>query len=216
MLLLPAALVLSLLLAQGASAAALTADRVDLDVRLDPQSEALYASGQLVLRNTGHTDIEILTLLFPAPLGSRTTCTAVWDSDGELGWRSDPADNLHSQKLSVLLRSRLRPGKKITLGLNFEIALDGLSADAPARVSAQDARLAGAGWYPLPDDAGPAWAGRLRLVVRLPKSWRVSAPVKLKKVAESESLASYEVQRERPVSERTLFRAHARLESPPP
>jgi hypothetical protein len=212
----PAALLLSLVLALGANATALTAERVDLDVRLDPQSEALYASGKLVLRNTGRTTIEILTLLFPAPLGSRTTCTAVWDADGELGWRSDPAEKPQGRTLSVLLRSRLRPGRKMTLGLNFEITLEGLPPDAPARVSAEDVRLAGAGWYPLPDEADPEPVDRLRLVVRLPKSWQVSAPVKLKKVAESKVLASYELQRERPVRGRTLFRARARPASAPP
>jgi hypothetical protein len=182
----PAALLLSLVLPSGANAAALTAERVDLDVRLDPQSEALYASGKLVLRNTGRTAIEVLTLRFPALLGSRTTCTAVWDADGELGWRLDPAEKLQGHKLSVLLRSRLRPGQKMTLGLNFEITLEGVPRDAPTRVSAEDARLAGGGWYPLPDKTGPELVERLRLVVRLPKSWHVSAPVKLKKVAEGE------------------------------
>ena len=210
-----AALLLSLGLAAGANATALTVERVDLDVRLDPQSQALYASGKLVLRNTGRTAIEILTLLFPAPLGSRTTCTAVWDPHGELGWRLDPAEKLQGHKLSVLLRSRLRPGKKMTLGLNFEITLEGLPPDAPTRVSAENARLASAGWYPLPDEADPELVDRLRLVVRLPKSWQVSAPVKLKKVAESKVLASYELQRKRPVPGRTLFRARARPVSAP-
>jgi hypothetical protein len=205
----------ALLFPSSASADSLAVERLDLDVRLDPQSQALYAGGKLTLRNTGGTSIEVLTLQFPAPLGSRTTCTAVWDANGELGWRSDPVDETQDQELSVLLRPWLKPGKKMTLGLNFEITLEGLPADAPASVSSGTARLTGTGWYPLPDGADPLRTNKLRLVVRLPKTWQVSAPVKMKRITRGALLAGYELQVERPVPGQTLFLAHARGEPEP-
>jgi hypothetical protein len=184
----------ALLAASDAPAATLQVERVELSVQLDPELHALYATARLFLRNPGRQALDVLDFTLPAPLGARFECRSVWERKGELGWRLDPADN--AATLRVALASPLKAGKKLVVGISYEVDLENLSTpDAPASVSAQSAQLFATGWYPLPAaGSGLAVPGRIRLAVRLPKEWRVSAPVKLNKIAEGSALASYELE----------------------
>jgi hypothetical protein len=183
---------------------------VVLDVQLDPPGRAFYISAKILLRNQGSQTVGILELVFPAPLGSHTTTTAVWDEKGELAWRSDPVEESDPRMLRVALRSPLKRGDEILLGLNFETTLEKFSAaNAPALMSGEAARLATTGWYPLPDAPDSNAPRQLRLVVRLPKEWRASSPVKLRKVLERAHLASYELKLDHVEAGQILFRAWA-------
>lgn len=209
-------LLLLLFTSLPAAAGSLMTKRVVLNVRLDPPWQAFYVSAKILLRNQGPQTIDILKLVFPAPLGSRTKTTAVWDEKGELAWRSDPVEESQNRTLLVSLRSPLERGDEILLGLNFETTLEEFSgADSPASVSAASAHLATTGWYPLPDASGSAAPRQLLLVVRLPRDWQVSSPVKLHKFAEQSLLASYELKLKQVEAGQTLFRAWAPATAPP-
>lgn len=208
-----AALVLA---SPAAPASPVEIERVDLNVHLDPRFQALYATAKLVLRNRGEEPLNILEFAFPGPLGARVTCRGVWDREGELGWRFDPAEEDSSRKLLVALRSPFKPGKKLVLGVSYEASLAGLTApNAPALVSSQRARLLTTGWYPLLARSHTVVPRALRLVVRLPKECQVRAPVKLKKIANGTTLASYELTLKHIEPETVVFRAEACPSVPP-
>lgn len=195
----------------------LATKRVVLNVRLDPPWQAFYTSAKILLHNQGPQSIDILELVFPAPLGCHTKTTAVWDEKGELAWRSDPVEESDDRTLLVSLRSRLKRGDEILLGLNFETTLEQFSAtNSPAMVSAQSAHLDATGWYPLPVGSGAGPPRTLRLVVRLSKDWQVSSPVKLHKFAEHTLLASYELNLKQVEAGQTIFRAWAPDSTGPP
>lgn len=184
-----------LLPAPGVPAAELQVERVELSVQLDPELHALYATARLFLRNPSHQALDILDFTVPAPLGARFECRSVWVREGELGWRLDPVED-NAATLRVALSSPLKAGKKLVVGISYEVNLEGLRAPgAPASVSAQNAQLSTTDWYPLPvAGSGLAVPARLRLAVRLPKDWRVSAPTEVKKIADGSALASYELE----------------------
>lgn len=176
-------------------AAELEVERVELSVQLDPEAQALYATARLFLRNPGHPALDILDFTVPAPLGERFDCRSVWVRKGELAWRLDPVEDSAAARLRVALLSPLKAGKKLVIGVSYEVDLEGLSPpDAPASVAPHNARLSTTGWYPLPAGTGSATPERLRLAVRLPKDWRVNAPVKVKRITDGSALASYEVE----------------------
>jgi len=192
---LPLLLVGVLLAAPVSPAAELEVERVELSVQLDPEAQALYATARLFVRNPGPAALEILEFSVPAPLGRHFECRSVWVRKGELGWRLDPVEESSAARLRVALLTPLKAGKKLVIGISYEVNLEGLSApDAPARVSPQNARLSTTGWYPLPAGSGSVAPQRLRLAVRLPKDWRVSAPVEIKRITDGSALASYELE----------------------
>ncbi|MFQ5776976.1 MAG: hypothetical protein ACE5IP_03100 [Terriglobia bacterium] len=192
--------------------AQLRAERVNLEVRIDPAPLAVYAKARLVLRNRNPKSRDIVELRFPAPLGSRVQVRAVWDRGGELGWRSDAGADGESRKLRIALRAPLRRGKKVEVVVSYDMDLTGFtSPEAPLEVSSSGARLGTTGWYPLPLGLDPAAPQRLRLSVRLPKEWRVSARARLKKLSNGTALASYELTLKRVEPGRWLLRAGTTL-----
>lgn len=191
------ACVVAVLLAQPPLLTAeLVVKRVDLDVRLDPPARMLYAKATIALHNRGEKAVEIIELAFPPPLGARVQVNAVWDRQGEMEWRSDPVEG-KSEPRSLLLATRtpLRAGKKLVVVVSFELRLEAVAAAADAAVvlTEESARLGSAGWYPLPSAAHPVLPQRLRLAVRLPRAWQVSAPVRLKPLRGGTALAGYEL-----------------------
>ena len=129
-----------------------------------------------------------------------------------MGWRSDPGADGESRRLRVALRAPLRRGKELELVVSYDVDLAGFTAgEAPLLVSASSARLETSGWYPLPLGLDPAVPRRLRLSVRVPKEWQVSACARLKKPSHGTSLASYELVLKRVVPGRWLFRAGTTL-----
>lgn len=205
---LPLLLVAVLLAAPVSPAAELEVERVELSVQLDPEAQAFYATARLFLRNSGYLALEILDFTVPAPLGERFECRSVWARKGELGWRLDPVEDSGAARLRVALLTPLKAGKKLVIGISYEVNLEGLSAlDPPASVSAQNARLSTTGWYPRPAASGSAVPQRLRLAVRLPKDWRVSAPIKVKRISDGSALASYELELKHLESGQLLFGA---------
>lgn len=188
-----------LLQAPAPLAAQIEVERVELSVRIDAPLHSLYTQARLLLRNRGPRSPAVLELAFPAPLGPRVRPGAVWDRKGELPWRSDPVEADSTRPLRVELRSPLAPGKRLVVVVSYDLNLKGfLSSGAALSVSRDGAQLPTTGWYPLPEGSPPASPQALRLTVRLPKEWQVTAPVKLKQLRDGTALASYEL-RLRPV-----------------
>ena len=198
-----------LLLAAPVAAAPLEIQKADFSVHLNPRFQALYATVLLTLRNTGRESFDVLEFEFPSPLGHRAQVLAAWDREGPLEWRSDPVEEDVPRELLVALRRLLRPGKKLVLGLRYEIALPGPSAEAPAGVDHHAARLATSGWYPLPARASNALPRKLRLDVRLPIGWRVHSPVRVKERTTGTALSHYELELNSVRPNQELLRAEA-------
>lgn len=191
-------------------AAQLRAERVELDVQIDPNLQALYVQAKLEIHNRGGKALDILELEFPAPLGSRLQVKTAWDEGGELAWRSDPVEETVPRPLRVVLRSPLAPGRKRLVVVSYELSLNGFAHPAAAAVVSEDsARLSTTGWYPWPRNSDPAAPQTLRLTVRLPKQWRVAAPTRLKKIREGTALAIYELEIKRVEPGRLVFQAGA-------
>ncbi len=189
------ACVVAVLLAQPPLLTAeLVVKRVDLDVRLDPPARMLYAKATIALHNRGGKEVEIIKLEFPPPLGPRVQVNAVWDRQGEMEWRSDAVEG-EDEPRSLLLATRtpLRPEKKLVVVVSFELRLEAVAADAAVVLTEESARLGSTGWYPLLAAAHPVLPQRLRLTVRLPRAWQVSAPVRLKLLRGGTALAGYEL-----------------------
>lgn len=213
----PFALLVGLLLALPVSAQ-WRVERVELTAQIDPQLQSLYAKARLLLQNESHAPVDLLEVVFPAPLGARTEPTAVWDRESQLAWRSDPPEAESAPRtVQVALRSRLRPGGKTDIVIRFELSLEGWGArEAPVGISAEQVDLASTGWYPLPPSRSRAGSPRrlerpeaLRLTVRLPRDWRVHSPAKAKRIGNGTLLAGYEVKL-KPVPESgTLLGARA-------
>ncbi len=160
-----------------------------------PPARMLYAKATVTLRNRGGKEVEIIKLEFPPPLGPRVQVNAVWDRQGEMEWRSDAVEG-EGEPRSLLLATRtlLRPEKKLAVVVSFELRLEAVAAaDAAVMLTEESARLGSAGWYPLPAAAHPVLPQRLRLTVRLPRAWQVSAPVRLKPLPGGTTLAGYEL-----------------------
>lgn len=204
-----------LLLTPALAVAQVTVEKVELNVQLDPRFQAVYAKAKLVLRNHSGRSYDVLKFSFPAPLGSHVEVSSVWDREGDLAWRGDLTGKEEAEQvLLVVLRSALAPGKKRVLVVSYDVNLGGSNAtDAPVVISSKGARLLTTGWYPLPTGSDPAVPGRLRLAVRLPKEWQVTAPVKLKRLRNGTALASYELRLETIEPGEVLLRA---VPSPPP
>ena len=191
--------------------AELAVKQVDLDVRLDPPARMLYAKATVTLHNRGEKAVEIIELAFPPPLGARVQVNAVWDRQGEMEWRSDPVEG-ESEPRSLLLATRtpLRAGKKLVVVVSFDIRLEGMAVDAAVVLTEESARLGSAGWYPLPSAAHPVLPQRLRLTVRLPRAWQVSAPVRLKPLPGGTVLTGYELDWKKVKPGVVLFEAWSR------
>lgn len=192
--------------------AQLEVERVELNVRIDARWQALYAQAKFDLRNHGPQSPDIVEFNFPAPLSPRLEIVTVWDRKGELPWRSDPVKEDTPRKLLVALRSPLAPEKKLALVVSYDLDLkDYAPPGAAVSVSSKSARLSTTGWYPLPARSDPALPRTLRLAVRLPKEWRVEAPVELKQLRDGTTLASYELELEPVEPSQLLFRAGSGL-----
>lgn len=196
--------------ALSARAANLEVEQVDIQARLDPRFQALYATVRLVVRNRSLQPLEVLEFGLAETLGARVLYNGAWDREGELDWRAHYEDEAKPPLLRVALRRPLRPGKKVTLGVRYEIGFQTAAATAPASVSPDGARLAAIGWYPLPAGAEPAGPRLLRLAARLPKEWQVSAPVALRKTHDGTALATYELTLKSVVPGETLLQAKRR------
>lgn len=199
-----------LLAVPAARAETLGVKSVELNVQIDPGLQTLYAKARLVLRNDGQRAVETVDLQLPPALGPQSHVVRVWDREGELAWRSDPPNPGRPRSLLVALRSPLKPGKKTVLVANYEVDFEGADdAAAGAQVTNGEARLNATGWYPVPADPRPAVPEVVKLEVRLPKDWRVSAPVTLKQQGDGASLAIYELKLEHVQPGGPLFRASA-------
>lgn len=202
----------SLLLPANQRAAQLEVERAEVNVHLDPPLLALYARAKLVLRNRSGQNLETLELEFPAPLGPRIKVRAVWDRGGELPWRAGPADEGAPRTLVVALRSPLPPEKESVVVVSYDVELEGFAAPkGPLSISSESAWLSTTGWYPLPGGSEPALPQELRLVVRLPKRWQVTAAVELKQISKGTALASYELELQTVEPGRILVRAGTAL-----
>lgn len=183
------------LLAAPAAAAPLEIQKADFSIHLDPRFRALYATVVLTLRNSGREPLEVLEFEFPPPLGPQAQVLAAWDREAPLEWRSDPVPDPveidAARELRVALRRPLRPGKKLVLGLRYEIALPAPAADAPATIDDRSARLAASGWYPQPARASNPLPRKLRLDVRLPLGWRLHSPIPVKERRRGTALRHY-------------------------
>lgn len=191
------------------AAASLEIQKADFSLHLDPRFRALYATVLLTVRNAGPDPLDVLEFEFPAPLGHRAQVSAAWDREGPLEWRSDPVEEGAARDLLLAIRRMLRPGKKLVVGLRFEIALPGLSAEAPAGIEPDGVRLLTSGWYPVPVRTSNALPQKLRIDVRLPLGWRVRSTVPVRERTRGTALSSYalELSPVRPSEE--LLRAEA-------
>lgn len=180
-----------LLLAAPSAAAPLEIQRADFSVQLDPRFQSLYATVVLTLRNTGVVSLDIVEFEFPPPLGPQARVLSAWDRDGQLEWRSDPVEVGSPLELLVALRRPLSPGRKLALGLRYEVKLADPPPGSPAWVNASGARLATSGWYPVPARASNPLPQKLRLDVRLPEDWSVHSPVAVKRRRTGTALSQY-------------------------
>ena len=170
-------------------------EMVELTARLDPATQAIYGKAILTIRSHAHESLSLLTFRFPYPMGAGVEINQVWDREDSLPWRRLRREEEEGEYLlQVSLAKPLRPEQKILLGFSFEIHSDRVTApDPPALLTADEARLRGIGWYPLPTWKEEVQVGRVRLEVRLPKQWMTSSTLPLKKTAEAMLLATYEV-----------------------
>lgn len=199
-----------------ALAAPVRASRVELDVQIDPGFETLYVQAKLEVQNPNPRTVDILELQFPAPLASRLQVKTAWDYSGELNWRCDAVAEGAPRPLRVALRSPLAPGKKRLVVVSYQLSLKSLANPAGAAVVSEErARLLTTGWYPWPAAPEPTAPQTLRLTVRLPKQWRVTAPAGLKKLREGTALATYELEVKPVEPEHLLFEAGAAVPASP-
>lgn len=199
-----------LLVHPAARAAPLEVKSVQLNVQIDPGLQTLYAKARLVLRNQGQREVDTLDLQFPPALAQQTQIQTVWDRAGELAWRSDAPNPGRPRSLLVALRSPLKAGKQTVLVASYEVNFQELDdASAGAQVTSSETRLNATGWYPVPVERSPVVPNVLKLEVRLPKEWRVSARVKLKQQRDGTSLAIYELKLEPVEPGALMFRASA-------
>jgi hypothetical protein len=195
-----------------AAAAQVEIERLELDARLEPQARAVYARATFFLRNRSYSSPDVLEFDFPAALAGRVRLGSVWDRNGELSWRADEVNPDGTRRLRVEVRAPLFPGKKLVVVVSYDLDLEGFAAAQDAlQLTAESARLATTGWYPLPRGSEPDLPRRLRLTVRLPKEWQVAAPAKLKRLRDGTALASYELELQRVEPGQLLFRAGAVL-----
>jgi hypothetical protein len=179
-----------------------------LDVRLDPEEQAISAKANLVLRNLGTTHVDLVNLFIPAPLGRRAVIERAWDYHGQLAFRADPIEANQSQQIQVALRKPLKPGGKQRIVLSYTLDLHGLPNSPTATgLSEKRASLATTGWYPAPALSSPP--PKIFLSVRLPKEWRVWALAKPKRVLEGQASASYDMTIKKAAADALLFRAAA-------
>ncbi len=171
-------------------------ERVELTARLNPAAPAIYGKAILTIRSRAAEELTHLTFRLPYPMGAGVEMRRVWDREDDLPWRRLRREEEEGEYLfQVSLAKPLRPEQKILLGFSFEIHSGQVTApDPPALLTADEARLRGIGWYPLPAWKKEVHVGRVRLEVRLPKLWEAGSALPLKKTAEATLLATYEVE----------------------
>jgi len=200
---------LLLLFGLPARAGELVIEEARISVRLDPEAGALYGKALLTLRNRTGRDLAAVDLKFPAAAGDNVKLNVVWDRHEDLPWRRLwRQEALGHFLFQVTLAKPLRDGKKILLGVSFDLTPGTAGDDAPAIVTATRASLRGTGWYPVAAE-GPAAPGRLKLTVRLPKTWVVTHPPGSKKKRPGILLADYKVNLGRKFTEEIVFAARA-------
>lgn len=180
--------------------------RLEFDVRIDPPPQSLYVKATYHVRSARTRTI--LDFHLPAAVAARMDFRRVWDREGELSWRLVMADEGVPQALRVFLRAPLEPRRLLVLVVSYDLNLKEAGVPAViATVEPDRARLATTGWYPLPTGSGTRLPLLLRLAVRLPKQWRVEAPVPLKQILDGTILDSYELELRRVRPDELLFRA---------
>ncbi|MFQ5817168.1 MAG: hypothetical protein ACE5H2_04315 [Terriglobia bacterium] len=198
---------LALLLALGPAPRFFAVNAVELDVRLEPADAQLAAKASLALVSRRVRPIHTLVLVFPAPFHDRARIRTVWDETGLLAWHTEPAKD--ALLIHVTFASPLAPLARRTVVVSFELDFAGLDSTAPAHLSDQEARLESSGWYPLPESAAADRLRRLRLDVRLPRTWRVERSGPIKHLRTGIQFAEYELKRKNIPAGRLLFRAYA-------
>lgn len=204
---LTATLGLALLLALGPTPQFFEVNAVELDVRLEPSDGRLAAKASLHLRSRRVRPAETLALVLPAPFQNRARIRAVWDETGVLAWHTEMAEA--ALLIRVTFARPLPALARRTVVVSFELDCGGLDSSAPAQLTARAARLESTGWYPLPAGSVSDRLRRVRLAVRLSRSWRVERRLRMKRVRSGKHVAEYELTAENVARDTLLFRAHA-------
>jgi len=197
-------LILALLL-QGTPVSRIVSVRtVELDVRLDPATRTLAGKASLELDSRRVLPIDTLALVLPPPFADRTRVEDVWDETGLLAWTA----KMESETLLLRLTFArpLAPLARRTVVIRFQLSLDELDSTA-VRLSQHEARLESSGWYPLPKEPVLERFRRIRLGVRLPRTWRVEAAGRLKRVRTGLEFAEYEITAKNVAPQTLLFQA---------
>lgn len=199
----------------------IVAEKAELTVQLDPEQQAIYGKVILSLRNVSQKVREKLTLRFSSPLAPGIAVKLVWDRDEDLPWRRLRAQETGGEYLLQLSLTRpLKPGGRILVGVSFELYFERIPAPGPvASITGGEARLAVAGWYPMPLANRELLPAQVRMAVRLPKLWKASSPAGLKRRRDGTLLALYELRWKKPKAgnadpDMVLFQARAPSSQP--
>ncbi len=177
---------------------------VELDVRLDPATRTLAGKANLELDSRRVLPIDTLDLFLSPPFADRARVEDVWDETGLLAWSA----KMESETLLLRLTFArpLPPLARRTVVIRFQLSLDEVDSTA-VRLNQHEARLESSGWYPFPKEAALERFRRIRLGVRLPRTWHVEATSQLKRVRTGLEFAEYEITAKNVAPQTLLFQA---------
>ena len=193
---------------ENSSSTPLNVEEVELDVRLEPATYTLSAKVMLGLRSRSLKPVEAIRLVVPAPFADRAHIYAVWDRSGFLAW--------HSQRIKkdlLIVTTFAQPigalGQR-WLVIRFDLDFTHFDApDAPAQLTPHAASLRATGWYPLPLGVRPRQFNKLRLGLRLPRTWRLRSHAESKHLHTGTEFTEYELTAEAVSASSLLFCAYA-------
>lgn len=170
----------------------LSIEEIELDLRLEPATHTLSAKVMLGLRSRSLRPMEVVRLVLPAPFADRAHIYAVWDRTGFLAWHTERREK--DLLIVTTFTAPIGPLGQRALVVHFELDLAGFDApEAPAQLTSRAASLHATGWYPLPVALRLTRINRLRLGLRLPRTWQLRSHTQLKHLHTSSEFAEYEL-----------------------
>lgn len=179
---------------------------LELDVRLEPATRILSAKARLDIVSRRVLPLTQLVLVLPPPFAERARVQAVWDATGLLAWHVQSAGE--ELRISVTLAKPLPSLSRRTVVMSFDLDLTGVDS-ALVKFTHREVQLASSGWYPFPENLLLDSLPRVRLGVRLPRTWRVQSTSNVKRLRTGPEFAEYELKAKNVRAGALLFAASA-------